>query len=99
MLTMVIQMINEDDVLRSERRSEQARNILENPIYVDAWKKIEERVYEAFKECPTHDSAGLVQIRLTQSILLNLKRDFEEVLNQGKIDRMTFDANKEDKVV
>ena len=92
-------MLTEDDVRASERRSELARNILENPIYVNAWNLIQERIYEAFCECPTSNKELLIELRLTQSILKNLKQDFENVLKQGAIDKMTFDANKEDKVV
>lgn len=91
--------IDQADLFEAERRAEQAKVLLEHPLLIEAWKTIDEQLYEAFCDTSTSDKNSLVHIRLTKSILDGVKRHIENYIVSGEVTKMTFLEQQEDKVI
>lgn len=91
--------VTEDDVVASGRRAELAQQILDNPIYKDAFKELKIRTFEAFSECPTSDINTLQHIRLTMTVVTKLESFFKSVMLDADATKEAFEALINDKVI
>ncbi len=92
-------MITQNDLFESERRAEEARVLLEHPLFIQAWEDIEGQCYEAFCTTPTHDTESLAHIRLTKSIIDNVKAHISQYMITGQNMRLSFEEQQNDKVI
>ena len=91
--------ITEDDVVFAGRRAELAQQILDNPVYQDAFKELKIRTFEAFSECPTSDINTLQHIRLTMTVVTKLESFFKSVMINADAAKEAFEALLNDKVI
>ena len=91
--------ITEQDVHMHARRAELAQSIIDNPIYKEAMERIKIQCFEAFASVKTSDTESLVHIRLTMSVINNVERYFERVMNDADAAEEAFNAIINDKVI
>jgi hypothetical protein len=69
------------------RRGEQAQALLEHPLLVEAFEKIEQEVTDAWKTSPQRDVDGRERLHLTICLLHKLKEQIQEVAETGQLVR------------
>lgn len=77
---------NEQEVSRGN----QAKLLLENPMFDDAFKSIESEIMAAWESTSTRDTEG--REKLFQMLMLSRKvrRHFESLINTGEMARRTL---------
>jgi len=98
-------MINEEfepdaaDVALAKSRADLAERLLNNPIFKEAFDFLDKQVYTAFCTIPTNNIDALMHVRLTKSVIDNLKEYIQSVIVTGKQTELTFKILNEDKVI
>jgi|TARA_X000000950_G_C13463130_1_gene476721 hypothetical protein len=70
-----------------QRRSELAKNILENPVFQDAITKIKTELYGEFQNSPARDSEGREKIYLMGKMFDLLLVNIKSVMETGKLNK------------
>ena len=70
-----------------QRRSELAKNILENPVFKDASTKIRQELYGEFLNSPARDSEGREKIYLMGKMFDLLLVNIKSVMETGKLNK------------
>lgn len=70
-----------------QRRSELAKNILENPVFQDASTKIRQELYGEFLNSPARDSEGREKIYLMGKMFDLLLVNIKSVMETGKLNK------------
>lgn len=84
-----------EDKLREEAdRGNKARFILENDLYKDAIKAIQDRTIEEFLTCKPEDTASLQRIRLKVDVVEAFKQQFEKRVQTGKLAAQQIEATE-----
>lgn len=76
-------MADETKLLAQANRGERAKRILEDPLYVEAFGKIEAELIERFKTSEVSDSDGHRNIRESLKLLNNLQSEFKQIMITG----------------
>lgn len=74
-------MSPEEQVLRGE----EARQLLEHPLLVEAFQTIEQEVTQAWQNSPARDVEGRENLWLQRKLLQKLRGQLEEVMETGKV--------------
>lgn len=69
------------------RRGEQADLLLQNPILIESFDKIEEELTEAWISSPQRDVDARERLHLSICLLRKLKEQIREVAETGKLAR------------
>jgi len=70
-----------------KRRSELAKNILDNPVFQDSIKKIKQELYGEFLNSPARDSEGREKIYLMGKMFDLLLVNIKSVMETGKLNK------------
>ena len=70
---------------QEKQRSELAKNVLENPVFVDACNQIQNDLYGEFVNSPARDSEGREKIYLMTKMLTVLLGNLKSVMETDKL--------------
>ena len=70
---------------KAVQRAENAQRILDDPLVVEAFEKMESTLDELWKGSHPSDDEGRKRIYLSYRLLRNFKREFKNAINTGKI--------------
>ena len=77
---------DEEQQLRREMsRGQQARELLEHPLFVEAFEKVRSGILQSWEASPIRDEEGQRSLRLMLKVLNDVKKNIEEVAQTGKI--------------
>jgi hypothetical protein len=66
-------------------RSTDARQLLENPLFVDAWAAVEKHLHMQAIACDSDNAAKALRIVISQQLLAAVKREIQRVVNDGVV--------------
>lgn len=72
------------------RRGEQARQLLEHPLLVEAFDLIEQEYTEQWKSSPARDQDAREKLWLSLKLLHRLRGQLETVVETGKVAQATL---------
>tara|TARA_R100001594_G_scaffold65928_1_gene100260 strand:+ start:188 stop:424 length:237 start_codon:yes stop_codon:yes gene_type:complete len=72
---------------QEQKRSELAKNILDNPVFQDAIKQIKQELYGEFLNSPARDSEGREKIYLMGKMFDLLLVNIKSVMETGKLNK------------
>ena len=91
-------MIDVEVKLQMEtERGDQARAILENPLFNEAFETMRANLLSQFENSPAEDKEGREQAWMMLKVINQAKQKFETELDTGKMARMTLDEAKKAK--
>lgn len=67
------------------RRGEQARQVIENEIYVEAWQSVRDGIIQAWESAPIRDQDGQHELKLMLKLLTDVRRNIETAMTTGKL--------------
>lgn len=73
------------------RRGEQARQVIENEIYTEAWQSVREGIIGAWESAPIRDKEGQNELKLMLKLLTDVRRNIETVMNTGKMAKIQIE--------
>lgn len=76
-------------------RGQKAKEILENEIYKEAFLMMREGIIKAWEDSPVRDTEGQHELKLMVKLLNDLQKNFEDVMNTGKLAKIQIDREKE----
>jgi hypothetical protein len=79
-----------DDITRAQ----QAKDLLENPIYQESFKNVREAILTAWSEAPIRDVEGQHELKLMIRLLTDLEKNILRVVNDGKIAQIEIERQK-----
>lgn len=66
-------------------RATDARQLLENPLFVEAFSAVEKQLNMAALSCSPDDATKAQRIVITQQLLAAVKREITRVVDDGKV--------------
>lgn len=66
-------------------RARRASEVLENPLYVEAWQAVESEIYKRWKDSPVGDVEGQHELRLMHHVLQSVKAQFDSIVRDGQM--------------
>lgn len=66
-------------------RARRAAELLENPMFVDAWSAVEAEIISRWKDSPIKDKDGQQELRIMLHALRCVKAHFEQFVHDGQI--------------
>lgn len=79
-------MTNEEKM----RQGEDAKAILESPLFVEAFATLEREIIEEIKKCPVRDAEGLSKLHLMLGLNSRLHKHFEALIQTGRLAEHTL---------
>ena len=73
------------DLDQREHRAVRAQEVINNPLYVEAWNAVEQEIHKRWAQSPISDIEGQNQLRLMLHLLISLKENFDSVIQDGKL--------------
>jgi hypothetical protein len=73
------------------RRGDQAKRILEDEIYREAYDTIRKEIFDQWQSSPARDAEGREKLWLTLKILDRVNTHFVSVMESGKLARSRLD--------
>lgn len=73
------------------RRGDMARQIIENPIYSEAWQSVRDGIIWAWESAPIRDKEGQNELKLMLKLLTDVKRNVETVMQTGKLAKIQIE--------
>ncbi len=80
--------MTEDEEVQLKRemsRGQQARELLEHPMFVEAFDKVRSGILQSWEASPIRDEDGQRTLRLMLKVLGDVRKNIEEVAQTGKI--------------
>lgn len=62
-----------------------ARQIIDNPIYQEAFDEVENGIIQKWKDCPIRDQQGAHELKLMLKLLGEVKQHIQTVFDTGKM--------------
>lgn len=72
------------------QRGEEAKALLENPLFAEAFDAIEREVIEEIKKCPVRDIEGLSKLHLMLGLNSRLRLHYEALVQTGELSKRTL---------
>ena len=66
-------------------RGQQARQILESPLWTDAWEKLNNQIRQEWRNSPARDVEGREALWLMTCVADKVRRNIEQVLRTGEL--------------
>lgn len=66
-------------------RSQDARQLLENPLFVEAFSSVEKHLQMAAMTCDSDDAQKALRIVISQQLLAAVKREITRAVQDGEI--------------
>ena len=79
-------MTPEEEAIRADR----AKEILENPLVIEAFETIEREITQALMDSPARDTEGREKLYLMNQLLKRVKKHFESTVNTGYLAKRTI---------
>lgn len=79
-------MTPEEESIRADR----AKEILENPLVVEAFETIEAEITKALMDSPARDAEGREKLYLMNQLLKRVQKHFESTVNTGYLAKRTI---------
>lgn len=73
------------------KRGEQARLVLENELYAEAWKSVRDGIIQAWESAPIRDKEGHNELKLMLKLLTDVQRNMETVMTTGKMAKVMIE--------
>lgn len=80
-------MAHEEEMMRGE----QARQVMENEIYIEAWKSVREAIISAWESAPIRDKEGQNELKLMLKLLTDVRKNVETVMQTGKMAKIAIE--------
>lgn len=77
-----------DDELK---RGEQARQVVENEIYIEAWQGVRDTLIRKWEACPIRDKEGQHELKLMLKLLTDVRRNIETVMQTGQMAKIEIE--------
>jgi hypothetical protein len=75
-------------------RAQQAKHLLDNPIYQESFKAVREAIVTAWSNAPIRDVDGQHELKLMLKLLTDLENNILRVVNDGKIAQIEIERQK-----
>jgi len=75
-------------------RGEQAKRLLENDLYVEAFEAVKGGIIQKWQDCPMRDREGQHELKLMLKCLLEVQGYIEQVWTTGKFAAIQLDQEK-----
>jgi hypothetical protein len=79
-------MTPEEESIRADR----AKELLENPLVIEAFETIEREITQALMDSPARDTEGREKLYLMNQLLKRVKKHFESTVNTGYLAKRTI---------
>ena len=79
------------------RRGEQARSLLENPLYIEAKEIVRQGIIDKWIECPVRDLEGQHSLKLMLKLYSDMVGYVEQVLQTGKLASIQLESEERTK--
>lgn len=79
-------MTPEEEAIRADR----AKELLENPLVIEAFAFIEAEITEKLMNSPARDTEGREKLYLMNQLLKRVKKHFESTVNTGYLAKRTI---------
>lgn len=73
------------DLHEEQQRGEQARMLLDNPIYTETMQSVRDGIIQAWENAPLRDKEGANELKLMLKLLGDVQRNIETVMQTGKM--------------
>lgn len=73
------------DLSEEQQRGEQARLLLDNPIYTETMQTVRAGIIQAWENAPIRDKDGANELKLMLKLLGDVQRNIETVMQTGKM--------------
>ena len=84
-----------DSILTSKQKAERARELLDNPIYQDAWDKIHDGIITQMSQAPIGDEKAHTTLVLLLQLCNRLQRQFEMMISEGRLADFNESTNRQ----
>lgn len=81
-------MADEHERIEEMRRGTQARAIMDNPLWHEAWENLEQTILNAWRESPTRDEEGREALWVMLKVAERVKGHIKTVLETGQMAEM-----------
>ena len=81
-------MADEHERIEEMRRGTQARAIIDNPLWAEAWDTMETRILEEWRDAPAEDVEGREVLWLMLKIAERVQGHMQSVLETGQMAEM-----------
>lgn len=75
----------ENQLLKEMAKGTRAKELLENEIYIEVMRQMEEKLLHGMRTCPLRDTEGLVSSRLMIELLDKFRKNIEQIASTGKL--------------
>lgn len=72
-------------------RGEQARQVVENAIYAEAWQSVRDGIIYAWESAPIRDKEGHNELKLMLKLLTDVRRNIETTMQTGKMAKIQIE--------
>ncbi len=66
-------------------RAADARQLLENPMFVEAWAAVEKHLNMQALTCDSDNAQKALRIVISQQLLAGVKREIQRIVNDGMV--------------
>lgn len=73
------------------KRGEQARQVVENEIYIEAWQGVRDALISKWEACPIRDKEGQHELKLMLKLLSDVRRNIETVMQTGQMAKIQIE--------
>jgi len=74
-----------DQLEREAARGQQAKDLLENELYKEAWDKVESAIIQKWKDCGIREKDSQLELKQMFHVLSEVKRYVQVVVETGKM--------------
>lgn len=75
-------------------RAQQAKHLLDNPIYQESIKSVREAIIKAWSDAPIRDVDGQHELKLMLKLLTDLENNILRAVNDGKLAQIEIERQK-----
>jgi hypothetical protein len=75
-------------------RGQQAKFLLENPIYQEAIESVRSAIIAAWSDAPLRDTEGHHELKLMLKLLKDLEANINRAVNDGKLAQIEIERQK-----
>lgn len=75
-------------------RGRQASEVLEHPLYLEAFKVMRDRISRQWVESPARDTEGREKLWLMQKLLENVDQHLKELMQTGQLARLKLEQDQ-----
>ena len=75
-------------------RALHAKQLLENPVYVESMDAVKQAILNGWENSPIRDTEGQHELRLMLKLLTDLQSNIKRVIDNGKIAEINIERDK-----